>query len=108
MPSKKKTSDQASSQADMAIGVAWYCREEWGRLLAVSVDRERMEETYDEWMRSARRTLLEMKGQGAHVEKVDVGVDELVKWCRDRNVSVNGEARANFASFKLLQRHHRV
>ena len=105
MPSKEKTSGQASNPSDMTIGVAWYSREEWGRLLEVSVDRERLEETHGEWLRSARRTLLEMKGQGVRVKKVDVGVDELVQWCRDRNVPVDGEARAKYASVKLQQRY---
>jgi hypothetical protein len=31
-----------------AIGAAWYRREQWARLLEISTDREKLEDSYDE------------------------------------------------------------
>ena len=105
MAGKKKTSRDASGKDEMVIGVAWFRREEWPRLLEVSADRDQLEETYDEWLQSARQTLLHLRAEGQRVEKVDIGVDELLKWCQTRHVPVDASARANLAAAQLHQRH---
>ncbi|MHC4179743.1 MAG: hypothetical protein ACYSWU_19720 [Planctomycetota bacterium] len=72
----------ARDKDEMVIGMAWFRREEWSRFLEVSADRDQLEETYDEWLQSAPQALLDFAAEGQRLEKVDVGVDELLKWCR--------------------------
>jgi hypothetical protein len=37
------------------MGFAWYRKEQWDLLLAVSSDRDCLEQTYEEWLVAARK-----------------------------------------------------
>jgi len=87
----------------MAVALAWFRRDEWPQLLASAADREKLEDTYDQWLREARKLLLDAATCGVAIEKVDVGIDELLAWCRRENRLLDGDARASFAAYKLLQ-----
>jgi hypothetical protein len=91
------------SQAHSKVGVAWYEPDQWQQLLAVSVDRDKLEETYAEWVQDAEKVIKELRRQGVQVVKVRVKIDELVAWCQRQNISVNGEARSQYAAYKLQQ-----
>lgn len=97
--------DQAFDEVKegVAVGLASYRKDEWPQLLEVSVDADKLEASWDEWVRHARKTLARMVTQAVPVEKVDVGVDELVAWCRSRGRPVDASARADFALDKLTQ-----
>ena len=86
------------SEEGPAIGLAWYRREQWPRLLSISDDREDLEPTYDEWLTHAAGTFGDLVRDGHDVRKVDVDTEELLSWCQRRGLAVNGEARADFAS----------
>jgi hypothetical protein len=101
--SERNKSTSHAGEGRMAVGLAWFRRDEWPRLVASAVDREVLEDTYDEWLRDARRLLLDAATRGMAVEKVDVGIDELLAWCRHENRPLDSYARASFASYKLSQ-----
>ncbi len=94
---------QPSSQSPTPVGVAWYQPDQWQKLLAVSVDKDKLEETYEEWMQEAERVIQELRRQGLHIVKVDVSVEELVAWCRKKKIPMNGEARSMYVAHKLQQ-----
>lgn len=94
---------QPPSQSPTPVGVAWYKPDQWQKLLAVSVDRDKLEETYDEWMLEAERVIKELRRQGLYIVKVDVNIEELVAWCQKKKIPVNGEARSMYAAHKLQQ-----
>lgn len=83
------------------IGIAWYRREQWQRLRQVSSDVDDLEETYEEWLNEASQTVRILKSIGASFEKVDVDVEELLRWCKDRGLSVDANARSGFAAEKV-------
>ena len=79
---------QSSPQLPTPVGVAWYQPDQWQKLLAVSVDHDKLEDTYEEWRQEAERVIQELRRQGLNIVKVDVHVDELVAWCRKKNMPV--------------------
>jgi hypothetical protein len=85
------------------VGIAWFKASEWDRLRQVSSDSERLERSHREWLRQARKGLSQLRRLGLVCERVPVGVDELVEWCRERGIPVNAEARAEFAALKIRQ-----
>jgi hypothetical protein len=105
MPRHKRPSPRFGDPSPTTIGVAWYQREEWPRLLAAASDRDDLEDTYDEWLQTAERTLLDLTAQCLAMEEVEVGVDELVSWCQKQGQPLNGAARADYVSHKLMLRH---
>ncbi len=82
-------------------GLAWYRREQWPLLREVAADPEILEETYDAWLRIAQKAAVDLAMEGLRTERVDIDVEELVKWCRARSRPVDSSARAKFASRKL-------
>ena len=87
----------------MPVGVAWYKPDEWQELLAVSVDKDELEATYDEWVKNAERVIKGLRRQGLHIVKVNVKIEELAAWCQSQNIPVNAEARSQYAAHKLQQ-----
>lgn len=85
------------------IGLAWYTRESWQRLVEVADDRETLHASFEDWKRQAVATALQLAGAGADYRKVYLDVDALVTWCRERGRPVNSAARAAYTSQRLQQ-----
>jgi hypothetical protein len=91
------------SQAKTVIGMAWYRPDQWERLRQVSMDADELETTYEEWVAVASARFAELKSQGAHVEKVDMDVEEWVQWCFEHHKPLNADSRSEFAARKLAR-----
>jgi hypothetical protein len=57
------------------VGMAWYRPEQWARLLEVSSERAELEDTYEEWVSGAKKTLRNFLINGINAVRVDVDVD---------------------------------
>ena len=77
--------------------MAWYRPGQWTPLRAVSADGERLEASYEEWLSFASAQLRDLQAHGLQVEKIDVEVAALVRWCNSQGRPVDGEARAEYA-----------
>jgi hypothetical protein len=93
----------SSSEPVQVLGVAWYRPEQWSKLLEVADDRADLEQTHEAWEATARRTLAVLAQSGVWARKVEVDVDELVRWCRADGRAIDGAARAEFVERKLRQ-----
>ena len=89
------------TKGNAAIGVAWYRKEQWGDLLGVSEDRDKLEATYGEWLIEANLALRRMRQSGMDIRKVDVDVEELVRWCREQGRPVNAASRAYYVAERV-------
>jgi hypothetical protein len=96
---------QEPSKVTTVTGVGWYRAEQWERLREISADREKLEETYEDWVASAEESLREMRKVGLYAEKVEIDVEELLAWCRAQGRDVDGKARAQYAAIMLRQRY---
>ena len=91
----------AKNNHNLVTGLAWYRREQWPLLREVAADPEILEETYDAWLRIAQKAAVDLALEGVRAERVDIDVEELVKWCRANSRLVDSSARAQFTSRKL-------
>jgi hypothetical protein len=82
------------------LALAWYHEEEWQNLKAVSVDADKLEDTFDEWLKHARMAIRVAQEAGLEIVNVPVGIDELVMWCQENGLEVDGAARAQFTAKK--------
>lgn len=83
------------------VGIAWYRPEQWERLLEVSVDRSRLEDTHEEWETGAKETLRNLLVNGANAIRVDVDVENLVQWCKKNGRAVDGSGRAFYVADRI-------
>jgi len=96
--------EREGREAKMVTGCAWYRAEQWDRLREISVDRDGLGETYEEWVANAEESLRKMRKVGIYAEKVEVDVEGLLAWCRAQDREVDGAARAGYAAEMLRQR----
>jgi hypothetical protein len=102
---RNKHSSKKDSESAAILGIAWYKREEWSRLLEISADRDELEDTYEEWLHNAETRLHEMAEAGINPTKIYINLDELQKWCIVQGRPLDGSARAVFTAEKLRQHH---
>jgi hypothetical protein len=94
---------QRSSGAAV-VGVAWFDREQWHQLCQVAVDRSKLDDTFEEWEANARQALADLKSVGVNAEPFEVRVAELLQWCNERKLPVDGASRAEYVSFMLKRK----
>jgi hypothetical protein len=88
---------------DSTIGVAWYKPEQWELLKKLSQDGDELENTFTEWIEFVQKKVRELRKMGIKVEKVKVDVKELLAWCNERSLPINGESRAAFVASKTTK-----
>jgi hypothetical protein len=100
----RSTLPKEHKQVKVVTGCAWYRAEQWEWLREISVDRDELGETYEEWVVNAEESLQKMRQAGIWAEKIEVDVEELLAWCRAQGREVDGAARAAYAAEMLRQR----
>jgi hypothetical protein len=65
-------------------------------LCALVPDRSELDDTYEQWLETARRTVRDMESDGHVVERVPVDVVALAEWCRERGLPLTGPSRAKY------------
>jgi len=88
----------------MVVGFAWFDRDQWQRLTEVVEDRGELDDTFEQWERSALDALRTLERRGQRAEKVFVNVEALVSWCKSKSLPVSGQSRAQYVSFLLRER----
>jgi hypothetical protein len=101
MSMRKRRKQKVRDTAKTVMGVAWYRREQWDRLLEISSDRVELEDTYDEWKAVAEENLGNLAQHGYTLRKIEIDVEELLIWCNSQNRPVDGDARSEFTVVKL-------
>lgn len=95
--------DEWYEDPQMVSGVAWYRREQWALLKSVAPDSDELEETYDQWIEYAERSFEDIWETGIDLVKVDVDVEDLIRWCQNQGRPVDGEARTAFVIHKMKE-----
>ena len=86
----------------MLIGIGFYRRDQYPLLLETANDRDKLEDTYDEWLNTLKKGLKRFKSKGIKPIKVDVDMNELLAFCKEYGLENNGETRSQFFA-QLLQ-----
>ncbi len=90
-------------QNDIKLGIAWYRKDQWQLLRSTACDAENIEDTYQEWLRSAEKAIKRFKKQGLKPVKVDLDVKEFNDWCEREGKIPNAGSRSEYAA-ELLRR----
>lgn len=85
------------------IALAVYKKEEYKEIRNLSDDKNDMDETWEEWMKSKQKTKKNFKiaGAGVKIKEVEITVKELKDYCRKNGMRINGAARSGLAASKL-------
>jgi len=56
------------NSATTQLGLAWYSREDWGRLHEIADDRNKLDDTYEAWERQALKMIRDLEAHGGELE----------------------------------------
>jgi hypothetical protein len=85
------------------IGLGWYRREDWNRLLEMFPDRDKLHDTYDEWLADVRRGEKLVKREGNIVKRIIVDPAALAAWCAIQGLEPVAAARAEYVCERMRQ-----
>ncbi len=89
------------------IALATYTPPEYKKLLATAVDASNLDKTWEEWLNNVESVRINFTTMGYECVGVAIQVDALELFCQERGLENNGAARAEYASFLLLQQEKR-
>ena len=95
--------DSTEAQDNLVVGFAWYRPDQCQRVREISADEDDLHDSFIEWLQSAEERFQELRSSGLRVEKVDVHSEELILWCNERGLEINGEARSRYVAERLSQ-----
>lgn len=81
-----------------AMGIGWYTREDYPRILQVMDDGEKLPDTYDHWIKAAETGEKQFKQSGATVFRAYIYPDEFLTWCKSKSLRPNAEARMRWGN----------
>ncbi|MHB8953517.1 MAG: hypothetical protein ACYC4U_11155 [Pirellulaceae bacterium] len=82
-----------------AVGIPWYrSADDYAQLRAVSGDADTFCDTYDEWLTKAQQLENRVTRDGGRPIRAYMDPVEFPKWCRDRGLNINTQARSHFGS----------
>jgi len=100
--SRQRKRSQVPS-ATTQLGLAWYSREDWERLHEIADDRNKLDDTYEDWERHALKMIHDLETVGRRVQKVPINIEALIAWCRERKCRIDMAARSEYVSYLLSQ-----
>lgn len=89
----------------LVTGILWWKLKQWERAKKMSSDSHVFDDTYQDWKKGAEKALKNFHDLGIKVYKIEIELDELVKWCKDQKMPFDSKARSKFVSMKV-QKHH--
>jgi hypothetical protein len=81
-----------------AVGIPWYEREDYSRVLEIMTDRTKLPHSFDEWLRTAELIERHAQGLGRPTIRAMIKSDAFTIWCSARRLRPNGDSRGLYAS----------
>ncbi len=85
------------------LGLAWSDREDWEQLCEIADDRDKLDDTYEDWERQALKMVHDLEAVGQRIRKVPINIGALIAWCRERKCRIDMAARSEYVSYLLSQ-----
>ncbi|MCC5940553.1 MAG: hypothetical protein JJU37_03355 [Balneolaceae bacterium] len=86
-------------------GILWWKPEQWEKAKQMSSDSHVFDDTYEDWKEGAEKALKNFQDLRITVYRIEIELDELVKWCKNQKMPIDSKARSRFVSMKV-QKHH--
>jgi hypothetical protein len=79
------------------IGIPWYRREDYAAVRSAMADRHVLASSYDQWLAAAQNNESVAQQAGLRVVRAVIEPEAFARWCAEKNLSLNGQARTQFA-----------
>ena len=85
------------------LAFCWFDKEQW-ELLA-KIDPDGVDDSYEEWRKSANNAISNLTANGLEVTKISVKIAELQKWCQENDCEPNSSSRSEYAALITRNRY---
>lgn len=82
----------------IVLGLSWFKREDYERVLAIMEDSHVLPADFDEWEKRAKAQEASGKAKGVTVRRVIVDPEKFIAWCASKRIALNAQARGKFAA----------
>lgn len=86
------------------IFIAFYTPEEFEKLLQVADDKEKIKETFEEWLEGALGACSNLEKEGMKPIPHYINVDELEKWCKENKVKNTSQERSKYVIYAMTEK----
>ena len=83
---------------DRTVGVPWYSREDYPKILAIMEDAHTLAPTYESWLMAAENNEAEARRAGVRVVRVPLDPETFTRWCADRGSPRTRASRVEFVN----------
>jgi hypothetical protein len=84
-----------------AIGIPWFRNaEQFIACIAIFTDRDKLPDTYAEWLQLAEALVERLRRDGVHVVKAEMNPETFKQWCSANNMHLDASGRMGFANWK--------
>lgn len=80
------------------MAVCFYTPDSWKQLKKTAVDKKGLDDMYEEWLSGFHKVMSSLRDQGFNTMAINVQIDELEKWCKQRKLKNTGENRSKYAA----------
>jgi hypothetical protein len=87
-------------------GILWWKPKQWEKAKRICTDAENFDETYQDWKEAAEKALENFQLLGLTVYKIEVNLDEMVKWCKAQKLPLSAQARSRYVSMLVEKRNN--
>ena len=95
-----------SAEASPRVAIAWYTPLEWGKVKASSVDADRFENSYAEWLEMAGEALVGLRANGVDARKWHIDAGQLLAWCLAHGKANDAASRAEYVAEQSRKHGH--
>ena len=82
------------------FNMAFINKKDWDYFLSIISDREKMPESWDDWYKNYMKLKLELVSHGFQVRDITIDFRDLINYCDERNIKIDGKARAQYVQSK--------
>jgi hypothetical protein len=92
-------------QPQRIIGFCWFHRETYDEARSMMADPEALFDTFDEWLKAARKIEAEVTAKGGKVVRVRFDLPAFMLYCASHNVAPYEQSRANWAAQEVKKKY---
>ncbi|RJP31365.1 MAG: hypothetical protein C4527_07900 [Candidatus Omnitrophota bacterium] len=93
--------NKETQNKEMLLGIGWYRANQWDSLRKASTDAKYLAAKHADWLAGANADIARYKKMGMSIQKLNISIPELIKWCEEKKVPVNKDSRSRFVRDKL-------
>ena len=82
----------------LSVNMAYINKNDWKRYLEIIDDRDTQYDNWEDWYKAYLKGKNKLIKEGFKVNDFHVDLDELINYCNELKIKIDGKARSGFAA----------